>query len=172
MIYFDNEYLKLYLKDSKHLAVLVNKEYLDISDESDLESTTQGVGYNNFGEPQYFDYKAIEAIKINGFIYSRDELNQKFNPEAPSSSKEEPTKKDSKESPDEITIDPDKKKKAGKAESISKNDFIRNLDPKSPYYGTAGSVISSNGELVTYQTYVNNSFQKISCLVEHVKKET
>jgi hypothetical protein len=161
MYYIDNEYLKQYLQTGQNISVLVNKEYLAIADESDVESSDEGVGYNTYGKAQKFDYKAIEAVKIGPNIYTLDQLNQKLNPQKEPPKKSEPSEKGK----DEITIDPDKK------ESISKNDYIINLDPKSPYYRTRGSIVSLNEEMVVYQTYVDNTFQKVSCLLKYIAKE-
>lgn len=169
MYYFDNEYLRQYLQTGQTVSVMVNKEYLVVADEADVESPEEGIGYNTYGKPQRFNYKAVEAIKIGSNIYTLDQLNQKMDPKA------EPEKKskddaEPKAGEDDITIDPDKDSKE-KKESISKHDYIINLDPKSPYYSTKGSVVSINDGVVVYQTYADNSFIKVSCLLEHVRKE-
>lgn len=167
MYYFDNEYLKQYLQTGQDISVLVNKEYLALADISDVESSDQGVGYNTYGKSQTFNYKDVEAVKVGSNILTVQQLNQKFNPTEPDAVKDDSAAKD-KEGEDEITIDPNKK---DKKESISKNDYIINLDTTSPYYRTKGSVISINEGMITYQTYVDNTFQKVSCLLEYIRKE-
>lgn len=167
--YFDNEYLKQYLASNQGLEVFVNKEFLTITDESDIENPKKGVGYNVDGKAQYFNYPAIESIKIDGITFTKEQLNQELNPEEtppPTKDKEEkdPEAKD-KKSDDAIEIDPDKN------ESFKVGEYIINMDPNSIYKNTGGPIERINEELVQYKTYTNGQYITVSCLTKHIIRE-
>ena len=120
--YFDNEYLKQYLESNQGLEVFVNKEFLTIADASDIENPRKGVGYNVDGKAQYFNYPAIESIKIDGITFTKEQLNQELNPEeAPPAKPSKDKGEDKSKSGDDIEIDPDKN------ESLNVGEYIINM---------------------------------------------
>jgi len=166
--YFDNEYLKQYLESNQGLEVFVNKEFLTIADASDIENPRKGVGYNVDGKAQYFNYPAIESIKIDGITFTKEQLNQELNPEeAPPAepSKDKGEDKSKSKSGDDIEIDPDKN------ESLNVGEYIINMDPNSIYKNTGGPIESINEELVQYKTYTNGQYITVSCLTKHIIRE-
>jgi len=69
MYYFDNRTLQQYLDSGQEVGIFVNSEYLTIADMSDISNPKRGVGYDEFGEANYFSYPAIEKIKVgNGYL--------------------------------------------------------------------------------------------------------
>ena len=167
MYYFDNEYLKQYLKSGSTLKVFVNKEFLSIADESDLENSTIGIGYNINGKAQKFHYPAILSVVVDDITFTKEQLNQKLNPEeeAPPPAKEKEKEPDAK---GEINIDPNKDKK--ESVKLSLGDYVINEDPKSIYVNTGGPIESIHESLIKYRTYVNGSYTLVSCLKEHIRK--
>lgn len=165
--YFDNEYLKQYLKTGSTLKVFVNKEFLSITDESDLENSTIGIGYNINGKAQKFHYPAVLSVVVDDITFTKEQLNQKLNPEeeAPAA---EPKEKEKPSDPGEISIDPDKDKK--ESIKLSPGDYVINEDPKSIYVNTGGPIESIHESLIKYRTYVNGSYTLVSCLKEHIRK--
>ena len=147
MYYFDNKYLKQYLETKQQLEVFVDKEWLSITDDSDIEDSKTGVGYNIYGKPHNFEYTSIESVKINNKILTIDRLNNFLDPESAADQS-----KDSKEKP-ETGVDPDADTKA-KKESIELGDYIINNNPKSLYYGTGGGVTFINEGAIVYKTYI------------------
>ncbi len=153
MYYFDNQYLQDYLKQDSNLQVLVNKSYLSIADESDIESPKIGVGYDANGKPSYFKYSEITAVKIGEVIYTIEQLNQFMDPkpeDSPEKKEEEPTK--------------DKK------ESFSVGDYITNNNKDSKYYKTSGPIQSITEEGVSYKTVINEQYRTVICLRKDIIK--
>jgi len=78
MIYFDPDYLSQYLSMDVKLKVYVDGKYLSIADMSDIEDSTEGVGYRVDGSPATFDYRSIEHIKVGDTILTRDAFEKKL----------------------------------------------------------------------------------------------
>jgi hypothetical protein len=74
MYFFDNKYLKQYLEMGARLQVFVEGAWWTVADTSDVANAMYGVGYDEHGRPEYFDYRAIEQIKAAGRIFTLDQL--------------------------------------------------------------------------------------------------
>lgn len=154
MYFFDNQTLNQYLKTGEKLQVFVNKEYLTVTNQSDIADTQYGVGIDTNGKSIPFSYKEITQIKIGGFLYTMDMLQKSF--EAPEDKTAEPTEK-SAEPP---TDKPKEPAKTEKTESIDR--VIKNVDPSSRYYGSSGPVQLIQEGMVTYKTYVDGRYSNLT----------
>lgn len=99
--YFDRNYLLQYINQKVKTKVFVDGRFLDIADSSDLEDELHGVGYDNSGNPKFFDYRSVEQVKAGSNLITLDQLQQqKTQPDQPST-EEEPTEEPEGEEPTE-----------------------------------------------------------------------
>ncbi len=181
MYYFDNKTLSKYLKSGEKLQVYANKEYLTITDQSDILDSQYGAGIDLSGKIIPFSYKEIDHIKIGGFLYTMDQLQKSFEtPEEDSASAEDAPEDAAKDVPpsDKQPAEPkqapkptgekpgnvEKKKelKTDKTESIGINYYIKNNDPSSMYYGSSGPVQYISDGMVTYKTFVEGRYSNLT----------
>lgn len=99
--YFDRNYLLQYINQKVKTKVFVDGRFLDVADSSDLEDELHGVGYDNSGNPKFFDYRSIEQVKAGSNLITLDQLQQKKQQAtAPSEpEKEEPAEEPEGEEP-------------------------------------------------------------------------
>lgn len=114
MYYFDNRYLAQYIDQNVELKVYVDNNWYDLVELSDVSNPKKGVGFNEFGESKYFDYRAVKQIQVNGNIITLDQLQKQMTgkdtekpPTKPATAGEEP----SMEEPEEEPAKPEKPKK-------------------------------------------------------------
>lgn len=170
MYYFDNQYLKQYfLKPLKNgIEVFVDGTLYSVPSTSDLDDPNLGIGYNYDGEDHEFDYRAIEFIKIGNVKVTVEDLQKLLNPE-----EEDDKAKDSEESEDDVSIDPDApaddkeekdpKDPSKKEHRIIQGDSVMNEDAfDEEFYKTQGRVIFVEGKMVTYQFYSDYDRQLVS----------
>ncbi len=74
MYYFDNEFLQQYLDTGTKLKVYVDSEWYDIPEKSDVSDKVDGIGYTQYGQPHYFDYRDVEQIKAGNKVFTLDML--------------------------------------------------------------------------------------------------
>lgn len=74
MYYFDNEFLQQYLDTGTKLKVYVDSEWYDIPEKSDVSDKVDGIGYNQYGQEHYFDYRDVEQIKAGNKVFTLDML--------------------------------------------------------------------------------------------------
>jgi hypothetical protein len=74
--YFDRTFLLKYINQKVKTKVFVDGRFLDVADASDLEDELHGVGYDNNGNPKFFDYRSIEQIKAGSNLLTLDQLQQ------------------------------------------------------------------------------------------------
>lgn len=170
MYYFDNQYLKQYFsKPLKNgIEVFVDGTLYSVPSTSDLDDPNIGVGYNYDGESHEFDYRSIEFVKIGNVKVTIEDLQKLLNPE-----EEGDKTKDSEESEDDVSIDPDAptddkeekdtKDPSKKEHRIIQGDSVINEDSfDEEFYKTQGRVIFVEGNMVTYQFYSNYDRQLVS----------
>lgn len=186
MYFFDNKTLQQYLKTGEKLQVFANKEYLTITDDSDVSDTQYGAGIDTTGKTIPFSYKEIDHLKIGGFIYTLDQLQKSFETPEPkpeedsandASGDKQPTdaepKPDAKTPPQKPSGDTKEKDlKTDKTESIDVNNFVKNNDPNSRHYGSSGPVQFISDGMVTYKTFVEGRYSNITVPSEYVKPMT
>ena len=107
MYYFDSDYLRQYLNIGKDVVVTVDGEVLTLSDESDVDDSNEGVGFDANGSPSSFQYMDIEQIQVGQNIITL-ELLQKImaGTEIPKPD-EKPTKPSEEEPPAEDEAPPE-----------------------------------------------------------------
>lgn len=153
MFYFDNQTLMEYLQTYQRLMIYVNKEYLTITNTSDISDTEFGSGIDVTGKTIPFSYKEIELVKVGSTIFTLDMLQKS---KEPKEEQPEKTDKDSeKPTPEKGS---DKKQK----ESIEYNSYIKNIDRSSRHYGTTGAVQLVLEDFVTYKTYIDGGYQPVT----------
>jgi hypothetical protein len=74
--YFDRNYLLQYINQKVKTKVFVDGRFLDVADASDLEDELHGVGYDNSGNPKFFDYRSVEQVKAGSNLITLDQLQQ------------------------------------------------------------------------------------------------
>lgn len=157
--YFNSEYLLVLMIKSAKLRVKFNGLLLTISSVDDLMDPVNGFGIDEQGKTVSFHYENIEAVEINGNLYSIEQLNTDMD-ELVNKPKEKDTTPSDKEDP--------KKDDTEKRESFI-GKYIINLDPTSLYYNTKGKVINEFNDLITYKTVFNNSYISIMVLKDKIK---
>lgn len=132
--YFDRDYLLQYLDQKVKTRVLVDGRYLDISDTSDLEDEFHGVGYDNNGNPKFFDYRSIKQVKAGGEMITLDQLQQSQSTpeqkpeEEPVPTDEEPPAEDAAE-PEEQEGEPPTDGEEPPKEKPEKDSIKSHYDP-------------------------------------------
>lgn len=176
--FFDNEFLKRYLETGSKIKVFVDQEYIIIASPEDVADPTVGTGYTLYGEPREFDYRAVDAIKINTTVFTVDQLQQAVadirkknlgqepeteepkdgakKAEEPAATDELPTGEPEGGAPAE---EPAAGEEAPEEEEPKKEEsvnpiYVRNIDPQHPNYRSQGTVAlwESDG-YVTYETW-------------------
>ncbi len=163
--YFNNEYLLVLMSKSSKLRVKFNGLLLNIVSSDDLMDPVNGYGTDERGKTISFQYENIEAVEINGNLYSIEQLNTDMD-ELVNKSKEEkpaPASKPDKDKKEEEPPTNDKKKES----FVGK--YVVNLDTTSPYHNTKGKVISEVNGLITYKTVFNNTYISIKVLKDKIK---
>lgn len=83
MKYFDRDYLKQYIDQGVKLRVFANYDWYQVTDASDLASTSTLVGYDDTYDATEIDYRDIEEIKVGNKHYTIDQLNGVGSEDAP-----------------------------------------------------------------------------------------
>lgn len=96
--YFDRTFLLKYVNQKVKTKVFVDGRFLDIGDASDLEDELHGVGYDNAGNPKFFDYRSIEQIKAGTNLLTLDQLQQLQNKNQQGATPEEEPSEDETDS--------------------------------------------------------------------------
>jgi hypothetical protein len=78
MYYFDNKYLQQYIDQNVDLWVYDGYEWFEVADRSDILDPIDGYGYDVNGRGFKFKYKQIEKIKVDGKIFTIDNLQSQF----------------------------------------------------------------------------------------------
>lgn len=74
MYYFDRDFLGEYLDLKVPIKVYVHNQWYDIADSADLEDSEYGIGYDQNGKSETFDYREIEEIDAAGKHLTVDQL--------------------------------------------------------------------------------------------------
>ena len=118
MKYFNQAFLLKILNQYGPFKIFVNKEFLNITDESDIADPKNGVGYKSDGKPLRFDYINITQIKIGEEILTKDLLNPEEQkpeePDAESGSKEPTADKGAQKAPKQEKPEPKKREESFK----------------------------------------------------------
>lgn len=167
--YFNNEYLLVLMSKSSKLRVKFNGLLLNIVSSDDLMDPVNGYGTDERGKTISFQYENIEAVEINGNLYSIEQLNIDMDELVNKSKEEKPEEKPAPAS----KPDKDKKEEEPPADDKKKESFVGkyvvNLDTTSPYHNTKGKVISEVNGLITYKTVFNNTYISIKVLKDKIK---
>lgn len=115
MYYFNNEYLKQYLKSGGGtVKVYVNGDFYKIIDDEDLAHNEYGVGYEETGKAITFPYKSITAVKIGDAEFTIDQLQAAFDSDSSADKSSDPPAEpaaDEPKAPVDPDAEPDKKEK-------------------------------------------------------------
>lgn len=115
---FTKEYIEYLYKEFGECKVLVNGQYLDITDY--IGSDDEGIGYKPSGKEVTFKYHNVEAVVVGNSQYTLDMLNN------------EPT--------DNGEVNPGYEKPEEDSESKT-SQFGEVINPSSPFFGVRGLVI-------------------------------
>lgn len=155
MYYFNNEFLKQYIKLNGKLKIFINGSFYSIADETDLADTRHGVGYDENGKPYPFDYRDIQSISFGPNVnLSLDDLQTKMNADAEPPTDEAPkddaapTEEPADDDEPPTEEEPADKKNPPKESFLNKGDLIVDEFHK----GVIGSVISISENYISYRS--------------------
>lgn len=171
--YFNNEYLLILISKSAKLRVKFNGLLLNITSPDDLMDPVNGYGTDERGKTISFQYENVEAVELNGNLYSIEQLNTDMDELVNKSKEEKPEEKPSTPPKSDKDSATPKKEEEPPADDKKKESYVGkyvvNLDASSPYHNTKGKVISEVNGLITYKTVVNDSYISIKVLKDKIK---
>lgn len=117
MYYFDNKYLQQYIDQGTELWVYDGYQWREVAEKEDLIDPVEGYGYDVNGRGYKFQYKQIEQIKVDGRIFTMDQLQTQMSGKS-SDTGEKPASKGPKE-PGPSDEEPAPEKKSEKEPDLS-----------------------------------------------------
>lgn len=100
--YFDRDFLLQYINQKVKTKVFVDGRFIDIADASDLEDELHGIGYDNRGNPKFFDYRSVEQVKAGNKLVTLDQLQKMQSQPTPEEPEEEPEETEPEETPEDM----------------------------------------------------------------------